>query len=507
MPVVLTLVVDDREVCEELESIVDARSREEFALVALKVGVLALRQARGRLDGDRMKLEGERLLVALNATLDNHQTRVGAELSASLKDYFDPRTGRLTERIERLVKRDGELEQILRRHLDGDDSDLARTLAAHVGEGSTLGGLLDPSSPGGFLNTLTQTLGTELTSQRERIIKEFSLDNKDGALCHLVSELSERHGELGQALEKRIDDVVAEFSLDRDDSALSRLVARVERAQGEISREFSLDQDQSALARIRRELLTVITDQRTGNEQFQRDVLERLTAMTARRDEAARSTRHGEDFETAVFEFIELRSQNAGDIASHVGNQTGIIKNCKVGDVVVELGPEHMAAGARVVIEAKEREGVSIGDALAELDSAKKNRQAGAGMFVFSRRTAPPMAEPLARYGEDVVVAWDADDPQSDVVLLAGLAVAKALCARRKADHSAEAADFIEIDKAIREIERQIGGLDEIVKFTETIQSNSGKVLKRTAIMRTSLLEQVEVLETRTRKLQGVAAQ
>ncbi len=499
----LDLRVTDPDVCAELAVHVDVRSRNGYALDALKVGVVALRHAQGRVEADRLKTEGEHLLASLKASLEHHQYQVAQDLSASLKDYFDPGSGRLTERIERLVKRDGDLEQVLHRQVGVDGSELSQTLATYLGQGSILAGLMDPSAADGFMATFRQKLGEELTTQRERIIGEFSLDNNQGALSRLVEELSERHGELGLALEKRIDDVVSEFSLDREDSALSRLVARVERAQGQISREFSLDQEESALARIRRELLSVIKSQGDASEHFQREVIEKLAAMTARRQESERSTRHGDDFESDVFDFLQMRSQKAGDVATRVGSTTGIIKNCKVGDAVVVLGPEHAAVGARIAVEAKEREGFGVADALNLMDTARKNREAGIGLFVFSSRTAPNGIEPFTRYGDDIIVVWDASDPLSDVVLGAGLSVAKALCTRAKLQQDAQTADFSAIDRATREIERQIAGLDEITTLTGTIQSNSAKVLKRASLMRTSLEEQVEVLDSRIHDLKA----
>jgi len=55
-----------------------------------------------------------------------------------LKEYFDPKSGRLAERLGRLVKRDGELEQVLRRHVGGDSSELAQTLAGAPWQGQRL---------------------------------------------------------------------------------------------------------------------------------------------------------------------------------------------------------------------------------------------------------------------------------------------------------------------------------------------------------------------------------
>ena len=86
---------------------------------------------------------------------------------------------------------------------------------------------LDPDSTSGLVTQLAKSTEGTLDAQREKILVEFSLNNKEVALSRLVSELKESHGEVGDALQERIDDAVAEFSLDREDSALSRLVGRV----------------------------------------------------------------------------------------------------------------------------------------------------------------------------------------------------------------------------------------------------------------------------------------
>lgn len=51
-----------------------------------------------------------------------------------MKGYFDPISGQLTQRLNRLVRRDGELDELLHRHLGEDSSTVAHTLATHVGE-------------------------------------------------------------------------------------------------------------------------------------------------------------------------------------------------------------------------------------------------------------------------------------------------------------------------------------------------------------------------------------
>ena len=79
---------------------------------------------------------------------------------------------------------------------------------------------------------------TQLTAQRNHVLREFSLDNKEGALARLVGELSANHGADDQVLGEKIDTVVREFSLDEENSALSRLVRNVDRAQRTISQRI-----------------------------------------------------------------------------------------------------------------------------------------------------------------------------------------------------------------------------------------------------------------------------
>ena len=160
---------------------------------------------------------------------------------------------------------------------------------------------------------------------------------------------------------------------------MSRLISRVDGAQRQISSQFSLDDEGSALARMRKELIEVLETQSKSNNAFQADVQAKLAEMTARREEAQRSTRHGDEFEDAVFGFINERSQKAGHIATRTGTTAGSISRSRVGDAVLEMGPEHMAAGARIVIEAKEDRSYTLTKARQELDIARKNRDAGAG--------------------------------------------------------------------------------------------------------------------------------
>ena len=94
----LTLVVTDRDTAIELLQKADSGERTEYALAALRIGVLALKHARGQVDVDAVRHEGERLLRELKTTLDLSKSELHGHVSSSLKDYFDPASGRFHER-------------------------------------------------------------------------------------------------------------------------------------------------------------------------------------------------------------------------------------------------------------------------------------------------------------------------------------------------------------------------------------------------------------------------
>jgi hypothetical protein len=526
--VLLTLVVSDRETVTELLQRSDGRERDEYALAALRIGVLSLKHARGQIDADAVRLEGEKLLKDLKSALDGSRNEIHTNLTTSLKEYFDPSSGRFQERIERLIKQDGDLEKVLQRQVGSNGSVLVETLAEHIGKNSPLMKLLNPEEANGLVSSVRSTISSVIDEEQKRILGEFSLDNDQSALTRLVKKLTEANGKLRDGLADDIGNVVQEFSLDREDSALSRLVKRVEEAQETITKEFSLDEDGSALSRLstvindakgsidanltldsegsalyrlKRELVDILHDHEQKAQTFQGDVKAALEGMKAQRKETARSTQHGNDFEATACEFIEKEVQKAGDIATRTGATTGLIKNCKVGDLVVELGADCVAAGEKFVVEAKEDAGYSVVKALAELDSARKNRGASVGLFLFSAQTAQQGMDMLTRNGDDVLVVWDAQRIESDVILRAGLSLAKALCVRKQRERDKNESNWDEVDAAVLAVEKEVTRLAKMRTWTETIQSHSGNILEEIRKMTNSLERQIALLRESTEAL------
>ena len=502
----LELLIDDPEIIRALVEYAEGDSRNQYAIEAMKIGVLALRHIGGQVSADVFRREGDRLVGGLQKTFDQHKQTVQENIEGKLKEYFDPKDGRFTDRVQRLLAHDGELSVLIKGFVDGENSLFARTLVTHVGRDSALMKVLDPQQSDGLLSTLRKNVDDQLTRQRDTLLKEFSLDNKEGALARLLSELSANHGDVGKALQTKIDTVIKEFSLNEENSALSRLVQNVTQAQRTITNEFSLDNDLSCLSKLKRELTDLLAMSEKKNQSFQEEVKVSLAKIVTQREEADRSTRHGLAFEDAVCEFLIRQSQHAGDIATPTGHTTGQIKNCKVGDCLIELGPDSAAPGAMIAVEAKEVEGYSLTKAREEVETARKNRNAEWGVFVFSKKTAPAGLEPFARYGNDFIVVWDAEDVTSDVFLKAGIIAARALCFRNERKSAAQQVDFEAIDKAILEIEKRAGNLDDIHKSAETIQSSSKKILERVRIDREALDKQVEILREKVKDLRDLTA-
>ena len=491
LPMPLELLVEDREVIRALSEYPEGDERNHYALEALKIGILALRHVGGQASADLIQREVRNMQLALQ----QHHQSVHGQVTATLKEYFDPHDGRFSERVQRLVGQDGELARLLKSQIDGENSQLARTLLAHVGRDSQLMRLLDPQQSEGLLATLRTSVEAQLSQQRDQVLKEFSLDNKEGSLSRLVNELTTNHGDLSKNLQTKIDAVVKEFSLNDETSALSRLVQNVTHAQRTITNEFSLDSETSCLSRLKRELMTILEAHVKTNAEFQEEVKGALRELTARREERDRSTLHGGTYQSAVFEFLRHDAEPRGDIADFVADRVGAIKNCKIGDVVVELGPDASAPGARIVVEAKEEQGYTLKQALEELAGARKNRTAQVGVFVISKKFAPENLRPIARFGADIVVQWDSEDSFTDTYLWSAIELARLICIRDQRQSASQAADFVAIESAILDIEKHAANLDDVQKHAETIQSASNKILKRVEIDRDAFRKQVAVLQ------------
>ena len=506
-PIYLHLSVTDPETIAALSEASEGRDRQELALTALKIGILSLKAARGTVDGAAIRQEGDRLLGTLEERLVKHRELMDESLGGTLRSYFDPASGAFTERVQRLLRHDGELATVIGSQVDSARRTLDELLARHLGDESPLRTLLSPEEGNTFIAAVRGQVQQALEVQSEAIAHEFSLDLPDSALSRLVRELKDRHGDLERSLGERVASVVGEFSLDNKDSALSRLVGRVEQAQGQISDQFSLDNPESGLTRIVQRLDRFEAAQKDRSHEFEMRVNSLLERIVTRRDDARRSTLHGDEFEQRVGEQLQAWCLAADDVIDAVGDSSGVIPRCKVGDFVVTMGPDSAAAGANIVVEAKASGVCTLKATLEEADVARRNRAASVCLFVHSAQTAPAGLPELHRWGHDIVVVWDADDPATDVRLKAGFLLAKALCLRANQHEEEEAASLSEMDVAIEAIRKQIAGFEEIKTSARTVVGGGEKILNRARLMEEEIGRRHSALGSHMERLRAATSE
>jgi hypothetical protein len=111
--------------------------------------------------------------------------------------------------------------------------------------------------------------------------------------------------------------------------------------------------------------------------------------------------------------------------------------------------------------------------------------------------------DPLQRLGNDIFVAWDAEDPATDPYFRAALLLARALCVRQRLEAQSAKVDFTEIERAILMVEKQSASLEEVETCTKTIQSSSEKILDRIRVARKAFERQVALLSEKTEALKS----
>src|SRR5690349_13478774 len=84
---ILQLHVTEKDSITELMIRTGGRDREEYALTALRIGLLSLRHARGQVDAEAVRREADRLVTKFNGLMENYRNQLNDQLTTTLKDY------------------------------------------------------------------------------------------------------------------------------------------------------------------------------------------------------------------------------------------------------------------------------------------------------------------------------------------------------------------------------------------------------------------------------------
>jgi hypothetical protein len=301
-------------------------------------------------------------------------------------------------------------------------------------------------------------------------------------------------GKLREELKRAEDDqakqlkiALAALDTTNEDSLLNQIRRETHQARTDLLQAINPAQEGSPLAVIKTSLTSLLAEHakstkeqleeaRKQTAEFQRDVRDAVQRIETRRREEQRSARGGGVFEEAVADFVQSNLGGYGYIVETTGNVVGLRPNCKVGDVVIQFPPDHAFAGHKVVIEAKRDKSYTLSKCLDEIATARKNRDAGAGIFVLARSHAGAGFPTFARYGHDIMVIWDDENPGTDAYLQAALMVAVALATRSKT--TADEGDLQALQGIEQRIVKELERLDDIRTAAASIRRQAEKIDK-----------------------------
>lgn len=454
----------------------DARARDRLAADAWRIGLRAMSVAHAKAEEAKLADVGRTLIADVEHQLDQHLAAQQHGLADALRQYFDPSDGRLAERLDAAVGERGALAAVLDKFV-GPTSVLAQTLARNVGAESELFKRLSPTDSEGLVKVIEAKLGDALARSQRDLATALDPLVPDGALAKLVRQLRDELTAAGRGQAEKLQAAMAALDANNEQSAISRLMRETAGARRDLLGALNPRDPASPLGAIEatvRELLagqaahlaTFQEEVRARQELFDRDVRDALARLDTRRQRDARAPEGGRAFEDQVGEFIAERVRNAAITFEAVGTAG----KRKVGDFVLRHTTKGAFAGAALVVEAKHDASYTAPKALAELDEARANRTASAGLMVMATSHAKATFPRFARHGQNVLVCWDPEDPATDAWLEAALTLGLFLVARSKAVDSGDIRAMADVEQRIAAELERIGRLE---KFNQKIEAGS----------------------------------
>lgn len=231
---------------------------------------------------------------------------------------------------------------------------------------------------------ISATLGTWREEVSAALDGMFDPKQEDSALARLDSVLRD-------ASERQLTAPRRLLNSDAEDSPLSRLLTGVR------------DQIATVLDAVGRLAEQMATDKAT-------------TVATAAALE--RSAIKGMAFEDQVAVAVAALAAERGDEVEAVGSLGGV-DGGRVGDILVRLEPASIGGqSGAYVLECKDRR-MTFKATMAELRKAVTNREALAGIAVFSGSGHCPVPSPFAVFNDRAFAVYDKDDPDPTALRLA----------------------------------------------------------------------------------------
>ena len=454
--------------------------RQQLASDAWMIGLRALHNAHTAAQESKLKDIGESLVGDIGRQLNAHIERQQETTVEVLGRYFDPKDGHVNQRLTAFLNDDGVLAHVLDRYLGPANSVLAETLARQVGESSLLLKRLSPTDSEGVIKTLETQLRTVMEDGHAEVLKALDPLTDDGAVARFLKSLREELTDANEDRATQLSAALAALDANDENSLLSRLVRETNQARLDVLSAVNPETPNSPMAVLKSSLTTLLQQQSVNQAevakqhqerqtQFEKEVREALTRIETKRSQDQTSPRGGLDFEDEVTRFVNAATVGGPCVFSVVGTTAGVGR-CKKGDAVLRFTQESAFADAGVVFEAKREAGYTVQAALDELDEARKNRDAGAGVFVMARSHASEVFPRFVRYGSNVLVTWDEQDSGTDPYLHAAILLGMSLVTRSRT--TGDVGDITALKDIEARIEGELSRLEKMEKYSGNIRRN-----------------------------------
>jgi hypothetical protein len=233
---------------------------------------------------------------------------------------------------------------------------------------------------------------------------EQYLDPEKGALKEMLDEVEKSFDEAFDPTSKA--SVLAKF-----EALLSGGTAEMKKVVRDM---VDPGNPESPIGRLRLEMSKEVTAVRQAIEQL----AAQLAVERAGAEVLELTAIKGRQFEEMVLEAAASFVTLYGDDAAAVGDVGGS-GGRRSGDVLITLNARDThGADACCVLEVKDRK-LSLNEALRELERAMSNRNAGAGVIVFSSQERAPITVPLQVFGSKAIVVLDKHQPDPRALQLA----------------------------------------------------------------------------------------
>jgi hypothetical protein len=441
----------------------------------------ALHNAHSAAQESRLKDVGAALVADIDRQLRTHVEEQRATIASVLAHFFDPKDGQVSQRLAAFVDDEGVLARLLDRYVGPKNSVLVEGLARQIGESSPLFKKLSPTDSEGLVKVLEAQLRTVMDQEHTELVRALDPLAEDGAVARFLRSLREELKGADQDRAEQLSAALAALDANNEASLLSRLVRETNQARLDVLAAVNPDAPSSPMAILKAGLTKLLREhasaqaelaisQQARQTAFEKEVREALARIETRRVQGQTSTRGGLDFEDAVVSFVRAVTQGAPCVFDVTGATAGVGR-CKKGDAVLRFTEESAFAGMAVVFEAKHDATYTAQRALDELDAARKNRDAGAGVFVMARSHASDAFPVFSRYGSNVLVVWDPEDPATDAYLHAAVLLGMALVIRTKT--TGDAGDIAALKDIEGRIETELSRLERMEKHSDAIRRNS----------------------------------